>query len=253
MKYGCVPDDPADYERDHKFKLAAPGEDLVLPNEHSLLDWLPPLMEQGPNGTCTVHGATAADRYNLLNNDLPDEPLSRAQLYWDAGIIEGNTADIGRQIRDVVKAMATTGVARESLWGYDKLGQQPPPEVVADALNHRIDEYQRVEVNRVSINTAIFVGHPVIIGIPVFKQFESDEAAATGIIRMPGPRETEIDWHCMLHAAYDPQWDTVMNSWPKWWGLPERKGFCKLPTEYIPKLGQDLWAIFRAVTQRAVA
>ena len=241
MNYGCIPD--ARDDRDRKFALQPP-DDYVVPDEHSLLDWFCPVMDQGATGTCTVHATTAAYRYNLLDNDLPDEPLSRAQLYWDAGVLENNTADVGRQIRDVVKAAAKTGIAKESLWGFDKLGTQPTAEVYADAANQMILEYQRVEVNRQAINTAIYIGHPIIIGIPVFSAFESDEVAATGIVPMPRAGETEVGWHSVLLGAYGPQWDIAMNSWNTWFGLPERKGFFKLPTAYVPKLGQDLWTIF---------
>ena len=36
-------------------------------------------------------------------------------------------------------------------------------------------------------------------------------------------------------------------------GLPEKKGYCKFPTEYIPKLGQDLWTIFMEKQERTTA
>jgi len=244
--YGCIPDSPYDKGpngRDHKFS-AVPPDDYVVPDEHDITGAFIPFMVQGGYGTCASHGPIAAWRYERLNNDLPDIPLSRAQLDWDSGVLEGNTADVGRQIRDTVKILATQGIAREALWGYDKVGQKPSPEVYADSSNQKILEYQRVEVNRRAINTAIYMGHPVIIGVPVFKQFESDEAAATGIIRMPAALETEVGWHCMLHGAYNTAWDIAMNWWDDWWGLPEKKSYCKLPTEYIPKLGQDLWTIF---------
>lgn len=234
--YGYVRDD--EDARDHKFGVSY--TDLVLPVAHDLTGAFPQPMDQGQASTCTVHAATAALRYNWINNDLPDLPLSRSQLYQDAGLIEGDTSDVGRQIRDVVAAMANKGVAREELWGYDKIGQTPPPEVYADALNHVALEYQRVLVDRQSINTAIFLGHPVIIGIPVFKQFESEEAAETGIIAMPGALDTEIGMHSMLHGAFGSR-DKVLNSWSLNWG---DRGYAYFPNEYIPKLGSDLWTVF---------
>lgn len=240
MKYGCVPD--ARDDRDRKFSLQPP-DDYVVPDEHSLLDWFCPVMDQGGTNSCTVHAVTAAYRYNLIDTDLADVPLSRAQLYWDAGVIEGDTSDNGRQLRDVVKAAAKTGMAKESLWGFDKIGQQPTPEVYADAANQTILEYQAVEINRQALNTAIYVGHPLIIAIPVFLAFESDEVMGTGIVPMPKTGETEIGWHAMLMGAYGAR-DIVLNSWNTWFGLPERKGYCSFPNEYIPKLASSIWTIF---------
>lgn len=238
MKYGWIKD--AVDERDHKMKLAAP-DDLVLPDAHDLTAAFPPPMDQGQYGTCTAHGVTAALRYNLINRDLADLPLSRAQVYWDSGVIEGNTADVGRQIRDVIKAVASRGAAMEKLWGYEKIGVQPDESIYVDALRHEALEYASVDADRASINAAIFVGHPIIIGIPVFKQFESDEAAATGVIVMPGALDTEIGAHCMLLGGYDPQHDTVLNSWGPSWGFG---GYCRLPRGYVEKYGSDLWTIY---------
>lgn len=247
--YGCIPDDFD--ARDRRFGVGeGVPDDLVITLEHDLTPWfIKPVMDQGGYGTCTCHGAPAAWRYDRINNDLPDIPLSAAQLYEDAGLLEGDTSDVGRQIRDVVKCMATTGVARESLWPYDKVLQgRPPAEVYVDALNQRISGYQRVvgdtpDKFRRALNVAIYTGHPVIIGIPIFKQFESDEAASTGIIRMPEAGETEVGWHCMLHGAYGAR-DRLLNSWADWWGLPEQKGYCAFDNEYLPKFAQDCWQIF---------
>ena len=241
--YGYIRD--ARDDRDHKLTLAAPGGELLVPDAHDLTAMFPPVMDQGQFGTCTAHGVTAAIRYNLINSDRGDVPLSRAQLYWDSGVIEGNTSDVGRQIRDVIKAIATKGAAREELWGYDKVGLQPPPELYADAIKHEALEYCRIvnaagEIDRASINTAIFVGHPVIIGIPVYKAFESDEVAETGIVPMPGALETEIGMHCMLMGGYDLQHDRVMNSWSASWG---QAGYCSLPRGYLEKYGSDFWTI----------
>lgn len=241
--YGCIPDKPDD--RDHKFKAAAPVvDDLVLPNAHDLTAMFPPVMDQGPYGSCTAHAVTAAYRYNLINNDLPDLPLSRAQLYWDSGILEGNTGDVGRQIRDVVKSLATKGVAREELWGYDKIGQAPPSEIYLDAANQVALEYQRVAVDRESINTTMYIGHPLIVGVDVYSAFESDEVAETGIVPMPKFGQTPISAHSVLVGAFDLAWDTFQNSWNTWWGLPGKKGFGKFPRGYLEKCGSDFWTLF---------
>jgi len=240
--YGCIPDLPD--VRDHKFAAAAPAPDFVVPDAHDLTSIFPPVMDQGPYGYCTGFGSTEAYRYNLLNTDRPDVPLSIAQLMWDSGVLEGDTSDNGRQIRDVVKCLATKGVAREELWPYDKAGQQPPLEVYADAPNQMALEYARVDVSRAAINTAIYMGHPIIIGVDVFTGFESDEAAQTGIIPMPSFGQTPVGGHCILLGAYDPQWDIFMNSWDTWWGLSEKKGYGKFPRGYLEKYGSDFWTIF---------
>lgn len=234
--YGLIRDraDP----RDHKF--AAARDDLVLTLSHDLTGTFPPVMDQGPYGSCTAHAVTSAYRFNRLNNDLRDEPLSCAMLYWASGVIEGNTGDVGRQIRDAVKALAN-GICAEDVWSYDKILEEPPANLPMD---HSILEYQRVEVNRRAINTAIYVGHPVIVGVDIFAEFEGDEVASTGIVPMPRHGQTPIGGHCVLMGAYDPQWDTFLNSWSTWWGLPGRKGYGRFQRGYLEKHGSDFWTIF---------
>lgn len=224
--------------RDHLFK-AARHDGLVIPREHNLTAAFPPPMNQGQYGTCTAHAVVAAVRYNLINTGRPDVDLSRSQLYWDAGVAEGNTDDVGRQIRNVIKVAATNGIALDEVWPSSNVGCDPPPEVYADALKHEALEYCRVETDREAINTALFVGHPVIIGIPVFKQFESDEAAATGNVTMPKAFETEVGMHAMLLGAYGA-YDTVLNSWGADWG---HNGYCYIANGYLEKYGSDFWTI----------
>jgi C1A family cysteine protease len=237
--YGCLLDIEDERDKKYLFRVAAPDL-LVLTSSHALSPWFPPAMNQGQYGTCTAHGATAALRYDLIVNDLPDLLLSRSQPYWDAGVIEGDTADVGRQIRDMLKAIAAKGACLESEWGYDMVGHEPPQEVYSSALRHAAIEYCRVPVDRASINTAIYVGHPVIIGVPVFASFESDEVAETGFVPMPKANETEVGMHCMLMGDYDPQYDNVLNSWGAGWG---QAGYCKLPRGYLEKYGSDFWTI----------
>jgi len=239
--YGCKPDERDD--RDHKFR-AAPPSGLVVPDTIDLTAWNPPVMDQEAFGTCTVHAITAAWRYNRIDNDLPDVPLSRAQLYYDAGVIEGDTTDTGRQIRDVVKALATRGAAREELWGYDKLGQQPPVEVYSDALNQMALEYQRVDVNALALRTALFMGHPVVVGVNVYQEFEGDEVASTGQVPLPRFGQTPISAHCVLVGGCDPLGFTFLNSWATWWGMPTKKGYGRFPPGYLEREGSDFWTIF---------
>jgi hypothetical protein len=248
--YGCHPD--GEDGRDRNFMLSwfqrRPAAAWFVPSGPiDLFPWFPPVMYQGPEGTCTVHGVTTALRFNLIDNNLPDVPLSRAQLYYDAGLLEGNTADVGRQIRDVVKVAATQGVAPEAMWGYDKWDQAPTDEVHAAAKAIEAIEYQRVDISLEALRTALYVGRPVIIGIDVYPQFESDEAAATGIIRTPQRFvETPIARHCMAIGSNGvmPGYSGVRNSWGLDWG---KGGNCFIADDYLgsPSFGADYWAIFQ--------
>lgn len=242
--YGCIPDDKDD--RDHRFKLSwlHPARYLPLPKAVDLRRWCPPVMDQGQLGSCTAHGVTAALRYNRINTGLEDVPLSRLQLYYDARVLEGNAeADVGAQIRDVIKVAAQHGVGRESLWPYDvsKWAVKPSVAVDEDAVNFEAVEYERVPPVDAELRTVLWTGRPVVIGVKLFSSFERDEVAANGNVPMPSWGESEVGNHCMLLVGYEPGADIVMNSWGEEWG---DKGFCRLPPGYIEKYGSDCWAIF---------
>lgn len=245
--YGCIPDLPD--QRDRKF-MFSPAQALMptsaLPASVDLREWLPPVMDQGSLGSCTAHGVTAALRYNWINNDQPDIPLSRLALYYDSRMLEGSVAsDSGAQIRDVIK-VAAKGVAREALWPYDltKWSERPPQEAYKDAPLHEAIEYRRVDVSARAIKTALFTGRPVIVGVTLYASFESDSVAATGVVPMPAKHEHVVGGHCLLVWGYGqrPGFFSVRNSWGESWG---HKGDCFFPEAYLssPDYASDLWVI----------
>lgn len=257
--YGCKPDDPARAGQDPKFRLPWFGAasrfmpESWLPQEIDLFPWFPPVMNQGPAGTCTVHASTTAVRYNLINAGTGDVPLSRLQLYWDAGALEGDTSDTGRQIRDVVTALRTHGVAREDLWPYDldRLRLKPFDAVYADAATRLVIDAQVVPVSARGVRTALYLGHPVIVGVTLFRSFESDAVAADGQVPMPRWGESEVGRHAMVIGGNDQaaaNQNRVRNSWGAEWG---DGGDCHLSDDYLARYGNDFWAILTNLGEAA--
>jgi C1A family cysteine protease len=243
-RYGYKPDAPD--ERDHKFALSWFNPvrympESMLPKAVDLRSSMPPVMDQGSLGSCTAHGVTAALRYNLKNNDLPDVELSRLQLYYDSRALEGDIdRDDGAQIRNVIKC-AAKGVGRESLWPYDqtKWSQRPAQAVYDDAPHFEAIDYQRVETTSRALKTALYVGRPVVIGVTIFASFESEQVALTGVVPMPG-RESEVGGHCMIVCGYTPENFIVRNSWGSGWGA---LGDAFISGAYLEKYGSDFWTI----------
>lgn len=244
MWYGHIPD------RDGHSEMMKATPPLVISPDLVPATWYigknaPRHMYQAPLGSCAIHSVIAAMRYNLMNSDRPDVALSRLQLYYDVRAREGTIGvDAGARIRDVVDIASTVGVAREELWQYDpnKWTDQPTPDVYADALLHRGVSLRPIDTNPLAMKAAIFTGRPVIIGIEVFKGFESDEARETGIVPMPSPGETPIAAHSMIHVGYGqkPGYFTDLNWWYEWGD----DDFCYMPEAYfIPRYSTDNWSI----------
>lgn len=242
-KYGWIPDIPD--HRDHMF-AAAPIDASTLPPAVDLREWCPAVMDQGQIGSCTANATTGAIRYNRIKTGKPDVALARLQLYYDSRALEHTTkSDSGAMIRDVVKSANKKGVAPESLWAYSNpFTKKPTTAVYKAALDEQVLRYESVNVDVNSIKAAVASGFPVVFGISVFKSFESNEVAKTGIVPMPMDEEPALGGHCMYIVGYGqkPGYFTVRNSWGTSWG---DKGDCYIPENYIGnrKLGDDYWVI----------
>lgn len=237
--YGLRPDLP-DF-RDRMF-VSKPKE---LPASVDLRAHCCPVMNQGEIGSCAEHAVTAALRFNLLAKGLPDRNLSRLQLYYDVRVLEGTVGeDAGSELRDVVKLAGKIGVAHEELWPYDvtKFKRKPTKVVYADAVKFEALTYARVDVTPQAVKAALAAGFPVIIGLTLYPEFESDATAKTGVVAMPSGDKGPVGGHAMLCVGYDAGHFIVQNSWAADWG---DKGFCYFPEGYVgnANLGSDYWTI----------
>lgn len=245
--YGCRRD-----ARDANDRLFAVGQDDLSPVD--LRQWLPPVMDQGPAGSCTANGSTAYARWHIIKRAALDPthgtydfPMSRLQLYWDSRFEEGTeNSDSGAEIRDVIKTLAVKGVGHEDLWPYDvsRLTEKPPQPVYDDAVQYRGLTYERVAVSAVALRSALHKGLPVLVGFSVYESFESEDVATTGVVPMPVANEPMVGGHCVLCVGWGQKAGhfTCRNSWGEDWG---DKGNFYIPEAYLgsPTYGADYWVI----------
>jgi C1A family cysteine protease len=231
--------------RDHPLLLTAPP--TSLPAKVDLRDQMPPVGDQKTIGSCTAWASTAAYRYELDRQHLPDfEPSELAQYYWTRAL-EGTTkSDAGGTIRDAVKVLATKGAAPENLWPYDitKFAKAPPSMVTKTAKTHLALEYQSVPQTLAEVKGALAAGYPVVIGISVYASFESSAVEKTGVVPMPTSHEQMLGGHALLLVGYDDATShfTARNSWGTGFG---DKGYVYLPYAYVvsSKLASDFWIV----------
>ena len=144
---------------------------------------------------------------------------------------------------------AATGLAEEHLWPYttSKFRAKPSLWSFADAKRHRVLRYERMLPSQGRIVLA--GGNPWVFGVPIWESFESDQAAATGLVPMPGANEKSLGGHCMAAFGYDdekvlfpglePGAFLIRNSWGLW-GLD---GYCWMPYKYLLDWATDCWVI----------
>ncbi len=208
-----------------------------------------PIYDQGQLGSCTANAIAAGIRFAELaeREPHPVEP-SRLFLYFEERRREGTIGqDAGAELRDGLK-VAKAGYPDESLWPYDigAFATTPPPAAYAAARHDRVTRYARVPTSPLAMKGALVLGFPVVVGFSCYAGIESDQAARTGLVPMPGPREAPIGGHAVLLVGFD---DTARlwhcrNSWGESWG---EAGYLYLPYGYLdsPSFASDFWTIRR--------
>jgi C1A family cysteine protease len=206
-----------------------------------------PVEDQGNLGSCTGNAIAGAIEF-LENKNLPRSQfidISRLFIYYNERAIEGTIAeDSGAYIRDGVKAVATIGACSEKTWPYviRKFKTKPPTRAFTAAAKRKITEYLRI-ADLAGIKQSLAAGFPVVFGFEVYAQFESDQCAADGIVKLPSPNEQSIGGHAVLAVGYDDVRKALLvrNSWGAEWGM---QGYFWLPYGYINNgLADDFWSI----------
>ncbi len=236
-----------------------------LPQKMDLLKNCPPVDDQGNLGSCTAHAISAAVRMEQKSLSLPDLPISRLFLYFNARSV-GHTQqeDSGASIADAVRAI-TYGIPPESLYPYDDrlsgpFKNMPDPAVYeqgiklikSSGIQYRSVPQDEEKMMRVLANQE----EPIVFGALVFDSLVSRETARTGIMKMPTLNEDPQGGHALLILGYDnrsvlednrtpnPLYRHffVRNSWSAKWG---QKGYFWMPFDFVlnPNYAFDFWRV----------
>lgn len=240
-RYGWRPDKPD--HRDHLFVLTMGATPALVDHTSEM----PGVYDQGQLGSCTANAIAGALQFDRRKQKLADYVPSRLMIYYEERKIEGTISeDAGAEIRDGMKAMATTGACDEKLWPYNiaKFTQKAPASAYKAALADQAIEYARVTQSQSQIEAVLAGGFPISFGFTVYESFESDKVAKTGIVPMPKKSEQVLGGHAVLLVGYDrsAKQFIVRNSWGAAWG---KSGYFRMPYAYVldGNLADDFWVI----------
>jgi C1A family cysteine protease len=243
-RYGWRPDKP-DF-RDYRTTFAV----IKAPASYFLdSKLLPPIRDQGQQGSCTGHATHGAVAYLRNLEKQPIDNPSPRFIYWNGRVIEGTTdQDSGCEIRDVVKAVNKWGVCDESLCRYSDSDYTTPPTkaAFAAAMQDVLKAYRRVNQDVQSLKLALIHKQPVVIGFSVYEEFESQVVAMTGEVPMPATTSRMVGGHAVWIVGYDNAHRKgcfrLANSWGPGWG---NHGYFWMPYDYLanPDLSTDFWAL----------
>lgn len=224
---------------------------------------LPPIWNQLNIGSCTAHGSLRAYVASLMKEGVALPPLntavagqgtpapfSRLQQYYDSRALEGSVSeDSGAQVRDALKALATNGVAPETLWPYNtsQFAVEPPALAVTQARLHKSLKYESLTPTGTAggpEHVAVAAGKVVVFGFQVPAYFEDpdqgiswDPASGQPLPVPPAGYSNWIGGHCVALTWVNytqsavahpggfsvPAGSVVIdNSWDTTWGIGGR-------------------------------
>jgi C1A family cysteine protease len=176
------------------------------------------------------------------------------------------SGDTGAYLRTTIGAMVIFGVPPEEYWPYtdDPKGfdSEPPAFCYSFAQNYKTLMYYRHDPASAGpdavierLKTYLAAGHPAMFGFSVYSSIE--QAAETGEIPFPSPRDRMEGGHAIVAVGYDDRKEIrnehadrpetgallIRNSWGKAWG---EAGYGWLPYAYVKRgLAEDFWSVLK--------
>jgi C1A family cysteine protease len=195
-RYDVIPSLP-----DHRdFLMVAPRAAKVP--EDALLPHVPPIKDQGDEGSCTGFSLTSAREAEWLRKGNAYLPFAPAFVYYEERRIERTIGqDAGATIRDGLKVLNKEGVCPEHTMPYraGRYADAPPAGATAAAAPYKIASYHRL-ISLVSVQATIVAKQPVVLGIAVYPSFEA--VGRDGLVPMPAKDEAPLGGHAILVVGY---------------------------------------------------
>jgi WD40 repeat protein len=197
--------------------------------------------DMGNEGSVVGQAVATALEFQIAKATHEDHPISARYIYYVARQASGTAEwDSGAVIADAITALSKNGAVEDSVWPYVP-GQYAvkPPAAVENAKRFRITNAKQVK-GLDELKSALIQNGPVVAGITLYQSAFGAEAAKTGVIPLPAPKERVRGGHAIVIVGYDDNRRRVkfVNSWGSGWG---DHGFGYLSYEYIEKYMVDAW------------
>jgi C1A family cysteine protease len=195
-------------------------DQVDYPDELDLRPFLQPVINQGPQGTCSAQVAACIKEYQefkLQKLAGKDGKMSPQFVYN----LREEPDYQGMTPRETMKILQKMGVCREAIYPYGII-ENPmvmPTDAFADAENFKIESY--AQINTIDgLKKALYKDGVCYICFPVFNESPRMWKAAQG--------ETDKGGHAMAVVGYNKDGFIIRNSWGKEWG---NQGYTIYPYE----------------------
>lgn len=226
-------------------------DSVAAPAAVDLSAWVPPVGNQGSVGSCVSWATGYYARYWLRNHARGETTLF-APMYLYSQIAQG--VDRGSSFPGNFSILVAQGIAPRSVYtqgDYDYTTQPTPAERTA-AAPYRATSYARLFSGpntgaKAAIQAAIASGQPVMLGIPVYPEFDR-ATAADPLIDVPKPGETSRGGHGVFAPKYDELGVWIENSWGTRWGAA---GWGHLTWAFVNGYAFEGWTLSSSTTDVA--
>lgn len=240
---GYIPDvaDPRDWKLSIHPKLKA----APIPAEYDRTDHMPPVWNQGNQGSCTGHAMAAVCAcMSQVEFTRQDRPSPAFLYFWGRWATSNEKQDSGANLRDVIDGAREYGVCHESFCKYypDRLlTEKPDALALKDASDNQVLSYHAVDLtNYQELCECVYNIGPIAIGMKLYESFMSDWTRRTGKVTMPRDGEQSTGGHAMAVIGYLEGSLIVRNSWGPGWG---EKGNAIIPHAVLAKHGYYGFAV----------
>jgi hypothetical protein len=223
---------------------------------------LPPVRDQGQQGSCTGHGTTGALMWSYKAKRNAAVQLSPAFAYFQARVIEASVKeDAGAEIRDVIKAAAKFGVSLEQYAPYNpnKLTTSVSARAMNNATSHQVGlGYYRCDDPKGGDRTktvdnmlrALNAKMGIVDGFSWFSCLDTAEVDNTGVMPVPTAKDRLEGGHCTwtCYADIPSRVFVKQGSYGNKYGgkhpVTGERGYHIMPFDYVIKgICDDIWAI----------
>jgi Cysteine protease len=205
---------------------------------------VPPIGDQGSEGSCVAWGTTYAGRSISWQVAHPASWSKSENIFSPEYVynqIKSGDCASGAYVTDGLKLLVNQGVVPWNIMPYSDVNGcslMPTANQMATAASYKVSSYSRVSITATAIKAALVSGKPVIVGGSVNTAF----MYLKGTTVLKSYTGTTLGGHCYCVVGYDDSLQAfrVMNSWGSSWGS---KGFGYIGYSYVSSWWQEAYVL----------